>query len=451
MKLALEICGVILFIANCSGLPASTGGALVVGGTHTFRVTSFGAKGLGTGDDAGAIRRAITAAARAGGGQVIFPCGEFPVQSIAETAPGGRSLLYERGADGVHLVGQGRCTHLYTTLPQKTVMEFEDSEGVAVSRLRITAQNAIYVETYGMDGGSAIRYTGVTHGLITQVEVDGAAAGALYLTKGTSNSTVSHNFIHDTYGSGIWEDDCGAASATTCSPNRPPSHNLYDANTLTDTSLAMPTAMTVDDGGASSYATLRGNFISWTRAPLLGHERIFCIQVGNSSDVDVLSNTCTGSPYAGIVVTTGGSLPSRHVTIQGNTIRSAGSVKAGGSGIVLYDDPRGAGISFFIIADNTIVDAMDHGILLDSAWKQGGIHDGAIRNNVIRSAAQRSPGAAFGIQVNRGASVAITENTIACDGTCVTPGIAMISYAGSDIPDSTNHISGTLGSRLLIR
>jgi hypothetical protein len=94
---------------------------------------------------------------------------------------------------------------------------------------------------------------------------------------------------------------------------------------------------------------------------------------------------------------------------------------------------------------------MDHGILLDSAWKQGGIHDGAIRNNVIRSAAQRSPGAAFGIQVNRGASVAITENTIACDGTCVTPGIAMISYAGSDIPDSTNHISGTLGSRLLIR
>ena len=214
----------VAFGCECFGGPSSSAQSKV-NSTMVYVVTSFGARGDGISDDGPAIQKAMTAAAAAGSGQVTFPCGEFFLQSVVGTAPGSRSLLYLKGASRVYLSGQGHCTHLFTRLSQKSVLEFEGSDRVAVANMRISALNAPYVETYGLDGGSAIRFSGVTNGSITHVEVDGASAGALYLTKGTSHSTVANNFIHDTYGGGIWEDDCGGASATTCAPSSPPMYN----------------------------------------------------------------------------------------------------------------------------------------------------------------------------------------------------------------------------------
>jgi hypothetical protein len=416
--------------------------------TKTYNVSDYGAKGNGVADDSGAIERALSAAS--GGGQVIFPCGEFPIKSVSGAAPGGRSLLYVKNASGEQLTGQGSCTHLFTALPQKSVLEFEDSNLIAVSNMRITALNAVYVETYGMDGGSAIRFTGVNSGSITQVEVDGASAGALYLTKGTSNSVVSNNNIHDTYGSGIWEDDCGSANAQDCSPSSPPANNTYDSNTLTNTSLAMLTAIALDDGGASSHAIVENNTISWNRAPLTGYEQVHCIQVGNVADVNVLNNRCTSTPYDAIIITSGGGAASQRITLQGNTILSTGTSKLGGSGIVVYDDPTGAGISVFTIASNTITTAATDGIRIYSAAATGAVHNGTIQNNTIQMTDQMKPGTRYGIDIEHSSSITASSNSISCNGSCIAVGVN-VSDSPSTVPtSSSNQVVNIFGVPLLI-
>lgn len=279
--------------------------------SSTYYVRAFGAVGDGMADDGLAIEQAILAAMRSEGGEVRFPCGDFQIARPVGNAPGSRSLLYFKHVHNVKLTGLGHCTHLFTKFSLKSVLEFEDSDQITVSRMRISAVNATYVETYGMSGGSAIRFSGVHRGSIINVEVDSAAAGALYLTKGTSDSLVSNNHIHDTYGSGIWEDDCGSMSAHDCSPSSPPFNNVYRKNTLVNTSLAMTTAIVADDGGASTHTRFEDNTILWNRAPLVGNEQVHCIQVGHASDVAVVNNRCTGTPYDAIVVTTGEGISSR--------------------------------------------------------------------------------------------------------------------------------------------
>jgi hypothetical protein len=438
-----------LVITGCGG----GGTALNMGATATatkiYNVSDFGAKGDGVADDSSAIEQAMSAAS--GGGQVVFPCGEFSIQSVSGGAPGERSLLYVKNASDVQLTGQGSCSHLFTTVAQKSVLEFEDSNLITVSDMRITALNAVYVETYGMDGGSAVRFTGVTSGTITQVEVDGSSAGALYLTKGTSNSAVTNNNIHDTYGSGIWEDDCGSANAQNCAPSSPPANNLYDSNTLTNTSLAMTTAMTLDDGGASSHAVVQNNKISWSRSPLPGYNQVHCIQTNNVADVSVLNNTCTSTPYDAIIITTGGGAASQRITIQGNTILSTGTSTLGGSGIVVYDDPTGGGISGFTLASNTITTAASDGIRIYSASKTGGIHDGTIQNNTIAMTDQLKPGTRFGIDIEHSASISANSNAISCNGACIAVGVNVSDSPATTPATSSNQVVDIVGLPLLIR
>src|SRR5271163_1395971 len=101
----------VLLMLAISGLGAAMGSLLPGDGgpSKVFLVTNYGAKGDGVSDDGPAIKRAI-AAAVAAGGRVSFPCGEFSLQSVTGAAPGGRSLLYFRGAKGVQLVGLGHCS-----------------------------------------------------------------------------------------------------------------------------------------------------------------------------------------------------------------------------------------------------------------------------------------------------------------------------------------------------
>lgn len=439
-----------ILVTGCGlGFPPTA--VVAAASPKTFNVVTYGAKGDGVADDSGAVERALKAAAAAGGGRVEFPCGEFSIESSQGSAPANRSLLYLKEAGAVQVTGQGACTHVFTLQPRKSVLEFEDSSHIQVSNLRITAVNTVYLETYGMGAGSAVRFSGVRYGAISNLEVDGASAGALYFTKGTSNSSMVGNNIHDTYGSGIWEDDCGSISSSSCAPSRPPANNSYLLNTLTNTSLASQVALSLDDGNASSFAIVKGNIISWTRRMIAGTPfAAQCIQANNTSDASIVNNTCTGTPWNGIVITTGVAGQSKRVTIQGNVIQNSGTSYRGGNGIVIYDDPRGNGISGFNVIHNTITRSSLDGILVEP-WQQNHIHDGQVSNNTVQLSDQRSPGSHFGIEVVRSSGIQVTSNTISCDGRCIAAGIRIQSSPSTTPASTANFVTNILGPSLLVQ
>jgi hypothetical protein len=433
-----------------SDLYAGDTEAAAAAASKTFSVTAYGAIGDGINDDAPAIERAMQAAAVAGGGQVTFPCGEFAVNSLQGGAPGARSALYIAGATGVQLVGQGHCSHVFTALPQKSLFEFAHSQQIVVTQLHLAALNAAYVETYGMDGGSAVRFTGVSSGSISSVEVDGASAGALYLTAGTSHITVTKNYVHNTYGAAIWEDDCGASSATSCAPSLPPSYNVYSGNTVTDTAFTMYSAISVDDGNGVSNAVIQNNVISWTRLPPVGNGQDACIGVNNASNVSVLNNTCTMAPWNGIIVTTGPGGLDANITVQGNTITSPGQGPVAGDGITAYNGPQGKGLTGLVLAYNTISHAAANGIELNDAAMRGAITGGQAVNNTITMVDQRSPGTAFGIDVEYGGAIAVSGNQIQCNGQCIAAGVNVNHSNGTQPAATDNSVVNILGVPLRI-
>jgi len=417
----------------------------------TFSVSSYGAKGDGLADDAPAIERAMQAAAAAGGGQVTFPCGEFAVQSLQGGAPGGRSALYLEGASGVQLVGQGKCTHVFTALPQKSLFEFAHSQQIVVTQMHLAALNAIYVEMYGMAGGSAVRFSGVSYGSISSLEVDGSSAASLYVTAGTSHVSVTNNNIHDVYGAAIWEDDCGAASAESCSPSLPPSNNVYSGNTVTDAAYYSYSTISLDDGNGVSNAVIANNVISWTRVPVLGNGENACIGVNNVTNASVLNNTCTMAPWYGISVTTGDGGQDSNVTLQGNTITSPGWGAVGGDGIVVYNGPQGKGISGVTLAYNMISNVASSGIhFIDSALK-GAITGGEALHNTITMADQKYPGTSFGIDVEYSGAITVSGNQIQCNGKCIAAGVNVYQSKGTQPAAADNSVTNILGVALRIR
>jgi hypothetical protein len=447
----------LVFLLTTAGCGTSIMDAVPAGegssGAKVFSVISYGAKGDGLADDGVAIQRAMAAAATAGGGQVTLPCGEFAVKAFEGAAPANRSLIYLKGASGVQVVGNGSCTHVFTTVPYATVFEMENSTNVSFAQMRVTAVNATNVpQTFGNAGGAAIRYGGVTNSSISNVEVDGAAIGALYLTEGSSHVTVANNYVHDTYGGGIWEDDCSGRSSTTCAPSVPPTYNTYESNVLTNTSLASTTAMTLDDGSNSSYAVVQDNTFSWTKPTLPGFSEVFCIQISNASDVSILNNTCTNAPWDGFLITAGNNgTKSQRDTIQGNTITGAGTSGKGGSGICVYDTSTGDGASGFVIKQNTISNSATDGITIISAGTVGGAHDGQVLNNTISLADQRAPGSSFGVDVQNSKAIAVDGNMISCNGSCIAAGVLMKSSSMAGVAPVSNVVSKILGPALLVQ
>jgi hypothetical protein len=417
----------------------------------TYSVSSYGAKGNGFADDAPSIEKAMLAAAAAGGGQVTFPCGEFAVKSLQGGAPGARSALYVQQARGVQLIGQGHCSHIFTSIPQKSLFEFAQSQQIVVTQMHLTALNAQYVETFGMDGGSAVRFTGVSYGSITAVEVDGASAAALYITAGTSHSSVTDNNIHDVYGAAIWEDDCGAASSQSCAPSLPPSYNTYSGNTVRDASFYTYTAISIDDGNGVANAVIENNSVSWTRLPALGSGQNGCIGVNNATNVSVLNNTCTMAPWDGIVVTTGVSGVDKNITVQGNTIDSAGRGPIGGNGITVYNGPKGEGIVDITLAYNSITNVAANGIQLNDSAMAGSITGGQVVHNTITLADLRIPGTTFGIDVEYGGVVVVTANVVQGDGRCISAGVNVNHSNGTTPGTSDNVVSNILGIPLQIQ
>lgn len=436
-------CAIGLFACGSGYNPSAN--PTLAAGTATYDVKSYGALGNGFADDSNAILRAIGAAVAAGRGTVHFPCGDFVADTVSPRTPGQRSVLYVSGANSVALIGEGACSHIVTHQPQRSLIEFNGGSKISVSKLRLTAVNAIYQERYGFGGGSAVRLSNVRGGSVTQLEIDGAAAGAIYLTGGTTNVEVSGNSIHDTYGAGIWEDDCGGANSANCLPSLPPSNNVYESNTLVDTTQAQLAAIDLDDGNGSANAMVRNNTISWTHGPLASNPQVHCIQVNNASDATVSGNTCKNTPWDAIVITTGVTGFSKNVAIQNNTMTSSGLASNGGSGIVVYDDVRGLGISAFTIAYNIITTAADDGIRVYAASKPGNIHDGTIANNTIHNSDQRKKGTRYGIDIERSVNVQARDNTITGDGTCIAVGINAVGTGSTATAFASNTILSILG------
>ncbi len=418
--------------------------------TQVFQASAYGLVGDGKTDNTAAFQRAVQAAIAAGGGQVMIGCGEFLVNTPASQAPGQRSILYFKNASGIQITGSGSCSHLFTLLPQKSVLEFNASTNINVSALKISAVNAAYIETFGLDGGSAIRFSAVAQGSIQSVEIDGAAAGAIYLTTGTSHVTVSGNNIHDTYGSGIWEDDCGGVDATDCSPSTPPSYNSYTGNTLLNTARLSYSAIGFDDGGSSSNALVEKNIIAWTTTFVPIKNGGFCIGLNNVSNASVLDNTCTDSPYDGIALSTGVSGSAVGDDIEGNIITSSGRSAQGGDGIVVYNAPTGKGISGFTIKGNTISLSSSDGIALYSMSGPGGIHDGIVEGNTITNVDQGDPGTSFGIQLDDVAGTTVLSNVIEGGGTSIAVGLMFTGSSGTGVSQQVlgNTVQDILGPDL---
>jgi Pectate lyase superfamily protein/Right handed beta helix region len=413
-------------------------------GVAILEVTAFGATGNGVTDDTDAIQRALDAAATQSA-TVHFACGQYLVQTVSVVAPGARSILYMSGGNGVTITGEGSCSHIFTKVAQKSLLEVSGGSNITVSNLYLTAVNTIYKEQYGFGGGSALRMSSVHGGTVTQLTIDGATAGAIYLTTGTSNVTVSDNSIHDTYGAGIWEDDCGGENNRNCLPSMPPSGNVYESNTLLNTTLAQLSAIDLDDGNGSSNAMVENNTISWTKGPLASNPGVHCIQVNNASDVTVSGNSCTATPWDGIVITTGVGGEARGDVVENNTILNTGFSAMGGSGIVVYDSPQGNGISGFTITGNTITTAGDDGIRVYAASAYGNIQGGSVTLNTIHDSDQRNKGTRFGIDVENSQLDDTTGNVITGDGTCIAVGFNAIQTNETVTSLNGNTISNILG------
>jgi hypothetical protein len=178
---------------------------------------------------------------------------------------------------------------------------------------------------------------------------------------------------------------------------------------------------------------------------------VHCIQVNNASNVNVQSNSCTGTPWDAIVITTGTTGKSRGITIQGNTIQDSGTALNGGSGIVVYDAPLGQGISSFTVASNSITTAANDGIRLYAASKPGNVQQAQVTGNTIYMVDQRSPGSSYGIDIEYSAAITATANTITCNGKCIAAGVRVNSSAATSPSSSSNQVVTILGPPLLIQ
>jgi hypothetical protein len=450
-KLLLALCAAA--VVRVPTAEAAVHAAVTAPAVRAFNTAAYGTIGDGVTDDSAAIGRAVQAAVAAGGGRVVFPCGQFLLNTTSRIAPGQRSMLFFSGANNIQITGSGVCSHLFTTVAAKSVLEFQGSTGISIASLRISAVNAPYVETFGLDGGSAVRFTGVTGGRIQTLEIDGASAGAIYLTGGTSQVTVSGNNIHDTYGAGIWEDDCSGANNQNCLPSRPPSGNIYKGNTLRNTALAALSAIDLDDGSAVSGAVVANNTVTWTRLPLPGNNMVHCIQLNNASGVRVKDNTCTGTPWDGIVVTTGPGGSANADTIEDNVVNASGRSSIGGSGIVIYNDPKGLGISRFVLRGNVVSGSASDGIVLYSASGARGVQDGSVLRNKILNADQQNPGRCSGIHLVKTVNAKVAGNTVHGGGKSIAFGVLLESSPGTGISptSNSNQVTAILGPVLSIR
>ena len=164
----------------------------------------------------------------------------------------------------------------------------------------------------------------------------------------------------------------------------------------------------------------------------------------------ILNNSCTGTPYDAIVIVTGYKQASLRDTIQGNTIQSTGSATIGGSGIVVYDDPTGGGVSGFVITNNTITQAQTDGIRIVSPRIAGGVHDGQITGNNISMVDQMTPGSRYGINVNSSANIAVSANAISCNSSCIAVGVYIYNSTGTPPTTASNQVTNIEGVPLLV-
>lgn len=406
-------------------------------------VASFGAIGDGDNDDTTAISRALRYIVSQGGGIVTIPCGTYLIDTVNPSVAGARSLLYVKNATNVTLQGKGSCSSILTRVPHVSLIEFEDSSDISILDMHLTAVNTPYVEKFGWNGGSAIRFSGVSKGLIKSIEIDGSSAGAIYLTKGSSGVVVSNNYIHDTEGSAIWEDDCSTASQWSCAPSSPPYRNVIQANQIVDSSLDMLTAISLDDGNATTNTIVDDNQISWT-TKVIAAPHVHCIQVGDVSHATISNNSCTNTPWDAIAVVTGVNGVTSNVTIAGNTLTNSGTHPSEGSGVVVYAGQQSREIDDIKVIDNVVDIASDDGIRLATPGSDRSINGVSITGNVVHDSDHREPGSHSGIYIKNGVNVIVNGNVISGDSMYIADGVR-VDPVGDSISLEGNTVKDILG------
>lgn len=333
-------------VGTTSGTVAA-GDTVVYKGALTYNVKDYGATGDGSTDDRAAIQSAISAANSAGGGVVYLPAGTYMLSSSL-TLP-----------SNIHLQGVGPASILKH--PNDAV-----STGylALVNTDTVNGNNNITLSDFALDCNYTNRPAATNSGIrfladdsnacdnitIRQLTIRDVPVAAMQVMN-TTNFQVVRNRVDDTGRDGItiWFNS---------------TDGVIEGNIVTNTrddcialnSEANPHVMT-----QIKRVSIVGNTVGQAADSVFGTG----INVAGATDVAVQGNTIDYAQGWGIVVqgglVSGASLPSRRISVTGNTIRSAGTATSGGGGIATANG------SHIAITGNTVDTYYGNGIQIAAA------------------------------------------------------------------------------------
>jgi hypothetical protein len=167
------------------------GNATTAGGTLTFSVANYGAKGDGTTDDTTAIQNAINAA-EAVAGVVVLPLGTYKITSaltisspISIRGSGVNCLFGDRSVAGSDI-----CPTVSPYLSGSVIVQYT----AATNAINITVVGAtVHLADFGIRFGPSIAMNDTGHGVYAN---PGLESGQTYSNNGLDGGSWSNIFVY---------------------------------------------------------------------------------------------------------------------------------------------------------------------------------------------------------------------------------------------------------------